>query len=216
MEEKKSFIPCRLKNAAVGGHVAGTEDIYDDILGRTQNEINSDTYRKDETYSKIQLNSLITTPEVSFVSVDAYNELPEQGSSDTIYRVANYDGIQVVSNKYCEYAWDDSNYVLLAIKDYGFDTEPTAGSTNWVTSGGVFDFVPSLDNTLSRAGCSADAGVVGEHLYKYVDTVFNKDSGIVWEQGTINNLGQEQSSYSLVRTKEKYHFSESMCLLMVL
>lgn len=42
MEEKKSFIPCRLKNAAVGGHVAGTEDIYDDVIGKDQQVINSE------------------------------------------------------------------------------------------------------------------------------------------------------------------------------
>ena len=42
MEEKKSFIPCRLKNAAVGGHVAGTEDIYDDELTKTQKQINTE------------------------------------------------------------------------------------------------------------------------------------------------------------------------------
>lgn len=39
-EEKKILIPGRLKNAAVGGHVAGTEDIYDDGLSKTQQEIN--------------------------------------------------------------------------------------------------------------------------------------------------------------------------------
>lgn len=40
MTEKISYIPSRIKNAAVGGHVAGADDIIDDDLGLTQNEIN--------------------------------------------------------------------------------------------------------------------------------------------------------------------------------
>ena len=31
-----------MKNAAVGGHVAGTEDIYDDELTKTQKQINTE------------------------------------------------------------------------------------------------------------------------------------------------------------------------------
>lgn len=40
MTEKKSYIPSRLKNASVGGHVAGAADIIDDALNKTQEEIN--------------------------------------------------------------------------------------------------------------------------------------------------------------------------------
>lgn len=42
MSENISFIPSRLKNAAVGGHVAGTVDIYDDDIGATQAKVNQD------------------------------------------------------------------------------------------------------------------------------------------------------------------------------
>ncbi len=51
-EEKKIMIPGRLKNMAVGGHVAGTEDIYDDALGKTQQEINDDI--REELSEEIQ------------------------------------------------------------------------------------------------------------------------------------------------------------------
>ena len=40
MTEKISYIPSRLKNASVGGHVAGAADIIDDALNKTQEEIN--------------------------------------------------------------------------------------------------------------------------------------------------------------------------------
>ncbi len=40
MSEHKEPIPSRIYNAAVGGHVAGTEDIIDDNVGQTQQEIN--------------------------------------------------------------------------------------------------------------------------------------------------------------------------------
>lgn len=42
MTEKINPIPARLKNVAVGGHVAGASDIIDDELGKTQSEINAD------------------------------------------------------------------------------------------------------------------------------------------------------------------------------
>ena len=40
--EFTSPIPARLKNVAKGGHVAGAKDIIDDVLGKTQEEINAE------------------------------------------------------------------------------------------------------------------------------------------------------------------------------
>lgn len=42
MSEFTIPIPARLKNVAINGHVAGTEDIIDDALGKTQDEINAE------------------------------------------------------------------------------------------------------------------------------------------------------------------------------
>lgn len=39
--EVKTPIPARLYNATVGGHVCGTEDVFDDESGKTQKEINA-------------------------------------------------------------------------------------------------------------------------------------------------------------------------------
>jgi hypothetical protein len=43
MTEKIQSIPARIKNIAKGGHVAGVEDIIDDVSGKTQKEINAAT-----------------------------------------------------------------------------------------------------------------------------------------------------------------------------
>ena len=42
MAEKITYIPGRLKSSVVGGHVAGTEDIIDDRLEKTQSELNEE------------------------------------------------------------------------------------------------------------------------------------------------------------------------------
>lgn len=42
MTEIISKIPARIKNAAVGGHVCGTEDIIDDVKNKTQQQINNE------------------------------------------------------------------------------------------------------------------------------------------------------------------------------
>lgn len=43
MSEHKEPIPSRIYNAAVGGHVAGAEDIFDDAMNKDQHTINSET-----------------------------------------------------------------------------------------------------------------------------------------------------------------------------
>ena len=164
MSEQKIPIPARLYNAAVNGHVAGTEDIIDDDKNKTQQEINTDVdtelenhqqqlddkynksevYSKSETYNKTELNSMITTPEVEYVNVEATDQttaitdvLPATGAANTIYKIGSWDGSQYDTSKYSEYTWNGSTYVYLATRDHGVDDEPTDGSTNLVTSGGV-------------------------------------------------------------------------------
>ena len=79
----------------------------------------NDRYTKDQTYSKTELNNLITTPNVSYVTVPTYASLPSTGSANTIYRVSNYNGStsQVDASVYSEYAWDGNDYVFLRISD---------------------------------------------------------------------------------------------------
>ena len=152
MTEKYQPIPHRLKNMAVGGHVAGAIDVLDDNLNRNQQDINADTYRKNETYSKEQLNNMITTPEQEYLSVKATAETTDvddiatiiatkypdgKESADTVYRVGCWDGEQYNTNTYAEYVWDGTQYILTDIKNPGIDEKPTAGSSKLVESGGV-------------------------------------------------------------------------------
>lgn len=76
----------------------------------------SSVYQKNETYTRAEIDSLITTPSVGYITVEQYSDLPATGNTNTIYRVANWDGSSVVTSSYCEYAWNGSNYVLLAVK----------------------------------------------------------------------------------------------------
>ena len=152
MTEKYQPIPHRLKNMAVGGHVAGAEDI-DAGNGKTQQDINVNTYRKNETYSKEQLNNMITTPEQEYLSVTATAETTDvddiaaliatkypdgKESADTVYRVGCWDGEQYDTGVYTEYVWDGIQYIPVGIKNPGIDDEPVPESDNLVKSGGIF------------------------------------------------------------------------------
>ena len=44
MTEAINYIPNRVRNAAVGGHVCGSADIIDDDLNKEQSQINSELY----------------------------------------------------------------------------------------------------------------------------------------------------------------------------
>ena len=128
----------RLHSTATGNVVAGADEILVDVKGKKQSVINAETdaaiqaeteraitaennrYTKAETYSKQEVNSLITTPNQEYVTVEDYASLPESGEADTIYRVANWDGSLATPaadiTKYSEYAWDGTGYVFLSVK----------------------------------------------------------------------------------------------------
>ena len=83
----------------------------------------ADRYTKSETYSKTELNNLITTPNQEYVSVIATAQttavtdvLPATGAADTTYRVGNWDGTQYNDSVFSEYAWDGSAYIKLSTK----------------------------------------------------------------------------------------------------
>lgn len=80
----------------------------------------------DKEIAKVK-NWVSNTPVTDVVVVET---LPASGKKNTLYRVKG-------TNAYSEYGWDGSKFVLLAVKDYGIDEEPIAGSENLVKSGGV-------------------------------------------------------------------------------
>jgi len=110
--------------------IAGADEIYDDAKGAKQSDINAQTetaladrYTKAETYSKEQLDSLITTPDANYMSVVATNAttavtdiLPATGEANTIYRIGNWNGTQYDPTMYTLFAWNGTTYVCLAVR----------------------------------------------------------------------------------------------------
>jgi len=103
--------------------LGGASEDYN-TLGKVEGEL-EDTYRKEETYTKQQVNDLITTPDVQYVSVVATDQttavtdlLPATGADDTIYRIGNWDGTQYDATMYALYAWNGSAYVCLAVRSF--------------------------------------------------------------------------------------------------
>lgn len=119
-------------NPEVNHIIAGADEIYDDEKGAKQSDINAQTdaaladrYTKAETYSKEQMDSLITTPDVNYVSVVATNAttavtdiLPTTGEANTIYRVGNWNGTQYDPTMYALLAWNGTAYVCLAVRSF--------------------------------------------------------------------------------------------------
>lgn len=119
-------------NPEVNHIIAGADEIYDDEKGAKQSDINAQTdaaladrYTKAETYSKEQVDSLITTPDVNYVTVMATNAttsvtdiLPATGEANTIYRVGNWNGTQFDSTMYALFAWNGSAYVCLSVRSF--------------------------------------------------------------------------------------------------
>lgn len=247
--EVKTPIPARIYNAAVGGHVAGTEDIYDDTKGKTQKQINTEVeqslgsggsvdsriqsavnneknraegvessqaerittlenavgsggsvderiategakhYLKSETYTKEEVNGMITTPEQGFVSVSADAQttaatdvLPATGEADTIYRIANWDGSQYDTSVYSEYSWNTSTntYIKLSTKQVGIDNVPTDGSHKLVESGGVF----AINSLLLE-----ENRIILNNGYSYSQLYSNneKETGLLKDDGTVDS-----------------------------
>lgn len=144
---EKIYIGGELESRATGNKVADVANIKDKTQGdKSQAEINAeidaslaDRYTKAETYNKTQLDNMITTPEIAYKDYDTYADMLAETEHPVgaIYRVANYDGTQAVTNKYAEYSWDGTQYKLMAVRDHGIDDEPAAGSDNLVKSDGV-------------------------------------------------------------------------------
>ena len=150
MTEKYQPIPHRLKNMAVGGHVAGAMDILDDLKDKDQQTINAEVDESinslntemADRYTKSEVNNIISrTPETDVVvltvpegstAADVLDEIPIADRPNKLFRVINDD-----STAYSEYGWTGSAWAVLANKDYGIDEEPTPGSDNLVKSGGV-------------------------------------------------------------------------------
>ena len=120
----------RVRTTASDGVAMEAQEVKDLNQNKSQQDINADVqtelgdrYTKEETYSKEQLDELITTPDVNRVYVIATNLttavtdlLPATGSSDTLYNVGNWNGTQYDTTVYSIYGWDGTAYVCLAVR----------------------------------------------------------------------------------------------------
>ena len=148
-------------NPEVNHIIAGADEIYDDTKGAKQSDINAQTetaladrYTKAETYSKEQLDSLITTPDANYVTVATFADLPQTGEANTIYRVSSYDGSQVDASKYALYAWNGATYQLLAVRSAVgevFDVSEYNSGATYETLSHALAAVPS---SVQRGGMS--------------------------------------------------------------
>lgn len=176
----------RLHSTATGNVVAGANEIYDDTKGKKQSVVNQETdaalddrYTKSQTYSKTELNNMITTPNQEFVTVTATDQttavtdvLPATGSADTTYRVGNWDGSQFDASVYSEYAWDGSQYVHL-------DTKTQIGEvfdiSAYHATGGTLATYDNLNDALNGTNGGVPQSLQkGGMSVKYVCTYDNK------------------------------------------
>ncbi len=154
MAEKIQPIPARLRNVAVGGHVAGTSDIADDERQKDLNEVIdnlyqqvSNRYTKEESYSKEETNAIISrTPETDVVVldlqgsvIDTLNNVPVSERPNKVFRVRNGN-----NTAYDEYGWTGTAWALLSHKDYGIDDEPVDSSPNLLRSGGLARIIKNI------------------------------------------------------------------------
>lgn len=174
----------RLHSIATGNILTGADEILDDYKSKKQSEINididnalADRYTKSETYNKDELNSLITTPNQNYVTIEAHSGDTEAdvfnevtGASDTVYRVAKWNGTQYDTTRYAEYAFDGTAFIILDIKQYGVDNEPTLGSENFVKSDGIYKEARKIVDTATTP--SSDLEIIDEQgnvlvMFKY-------------------------------------------------
>lgn len=119
----------------------------------TQSSIVQLNNRIADTYTKQEVSDIISnTPETDVIVIEvpaaSQNDIagwldantpsgtdPATGKSvraNKLYRVPGPD-----NTTYSEWAWDGTNYIMLANKDYGIDNSPTPGSNNTTKSNGI-------------------------------------------------------------------------------
>ena len=176
-------IPARIKNVAVGGHVAGAEDIIDDNLGKTQQTINQEVDNKIEA---------LTSQDIEVVSA-----LPAVGDADPkkIYRVSG-------TTSYTDYMLnpDGSAFSQLATFSFpGIDDEPVGGSNNLVKSSGVFNNISQLDNRITNEinRATSTENQLGNRITSEVNRALAEEARIEGRLDT-NRFGYNVTVFGLV------------------
>lgn len=192
-----------IQGDALNSHVvAHADEILDATKGKKQSEVNTDVdtaladrYTKEETYSKSQVDNLITTPNVQYVSVTATAQttsvtdvLPATGAADTIYRVGFWDGSAFDDGKYSEYAWNGSAYQLLAVRSGSLDGVYDISANN-LTEGQPTQYA-DLAAALGTNGANVPTGVrAGGMSVKFIIQLYTvaKTTSGTQPSGTLLN-----------------------------
>lgn len=192
MIEVTTNIPARLKNVALGGHVAGVEDIVDDLSGKTQQIINTEV--QDDLESLRDLYQALTKNELSI------GPLPQTGEKSIIYRVPN-------ESSYADWMWNGTQFVQMAEYDNAIDNEPTAGSDNLVKSGGVTKANGSFNQisvtTNAKLNSAIKEAIILTLKYGTVDYTFENIDKIGINHAKLIN-GQYYNGIVLKTTDNNY------------
>ena len=172
----------RLHSVATEHIVAGANEIQDDTLNKTQAQINGEVNNTLEIHDSV-IEGLNSQNYESYTATDETTDvtdvLPDLGAVNTVYRLGKWDGTQYDTTQYAEYTWintgiDQGEYVLLDVKNYGIDDEPTAGSNNVVKSDAIHKAVNIKSNVLSFKGKGAtivydsfNAVCIAGHTYRF-------------------------------------------------
>lgn len=150
-------------------------------------------YGIQNAYTKSEVNGLVTTPNVQYVTVEATQQttaatdvLPVTGSSDTIYRIAKWGGSQYDQSVYSEYAWNGSTYVLLSLHSVwaGMPIVLQSTSTALIEPNKI-NLWTSPISTLEISFATGTTGYVSEYIIDFTcpsnaGTVLTLPEGIIW------------------------------------
>ena len=186
-----------------------------DLAAAVQDSLNAadNAAPQANTYTKAEVNGLVSTPHENFVTVQATSlttsatdVLPASGqSADTIYRVGNWDGAynsgagQFDVTKYTEYAWNGTAYVMLAVKSQigeVFDISAYNSTTYADLAAALGTNGANIPEPLRKGGMSVK--FVQSSDNKYVEYFLTKDEWSASEGDWDKiNLENEVSQLSL-------------------
>lgn len=195
--------------------VVESSEVLDVTKGAKQSDVNTDLQEQLDQHQSL----IVAIDSQNYVTVSAtssttdVSELITDPAIDTIYRVAKWDGTQYDTTTYSEYAYDGTNLVLLDVKSYGIDEEPTAGSSNLVKSGGVernlYNSIGSIfainsfcglrvsnfnTGKISKAGIVDDVSVNGICIPVNAGDVYKFEDITLWHPNT--SIGKQVKVYN--------------------
>lgn len=178
---------------------SGTVDLgtvitsHQDISGKADVATTLAGYGIRDSYTKEEVNQLVTTPNVGYVTVNATSQtidvtevLPSTGTPDTIYRVGNWGGSQYDTTTFSEYAWNGTAFVLLAVHSSRIGLPIVLQSeSNVVIEPNKINRWSSPISTLNVTFSGNTAGYANEYIIDFIcpsnaGTTLTLPSYVIW------------------------------------